>query len=76
MHCQNFQLEREQMFNDIFKECWPGIKEFLNENPKDVYWWLLGRNIDGLTKEEMESVWCIAGHTINSEYKQASTKIV
>ena len=40
------------------------------EYPEEVFYWLLGRKIDGVNRDDMVDIWKIYGTHINSMYLQ------
>ena len=48
----------------------PRVKAIFENEPPNVFAWFLGRNIEGISMEEMRAIWEISGQMINGMYTQ------
>ena len=69
MQCPFFEEQRRLMYEKIYLVR-PQAQRVFEENPPNVFAWLLGKNIDGLNPEDMHEVWEVSGYMINSMYTQ------
>ena len=56
----------------MYKElslCDSRIDDLFSDRPQEVFGWLIGRPIKGLTQAEMYSIWCISGKYICKMYR-------
>ena len=67
MQCPAFEGERRKMHNRIFtidSEC----ETKFRESPEQVFYWLMGKTVEGFELERMAKIWIIAGQSITKIY--------
>ena len=64
MECLHFQNRRETMLKETYLRI-PNIRLAFENNPSEVFAWLIGKHIIGKDYEEACTMWERPGSTIN-----------
>ena len=67
MQCPANEESKKSMFRDILKID-SNFDERSHEKPEEMFYWLLGKPINGKELEKMAYIWIIAGHCITDMY--------
>ena len=70
MQCPGMYNEQLDMHEHIYREV-PEIRQKLADEPNNVFFWLLGRNIPDISEECHIKFRCIAGQWIYRIYHKA-----
>ena len=68
--CPFYQIQRAEMYDEIFKNC-PSAKDIFQENNENVLYYLLGKTVPNMEEYEMIYMWCISGAYICRMYNKA-----
>ena len=60
MQCPNNEDRRIYMLNEIEREV-NGFAEACVQAPEQVFWWLMGKNAEGVEPRDMIRIWVVAG---------------
>ena len=69
MQCPANEESKKCMFRDILKID-STFDERSHEKPGEMFYWLLGKPINGMDLEKIANIWIIAGHCITEMYNQ------
>ena len=69
MQCPNVDAIRRKMYKSIY-EIDNGLEQKFIEYPEEVFYWLLGKNIDDVSRGNMVKLWKTSGFHINQMYSQ------
>ena len=67
MQCPAYIIERELMFTKLETEC-PTITELIKVNPSMASAWLMGKEVDGVSMAEHNSMMEVCGYYICKMY--------
>ena len=70
MQCPGMHDEQEAMYDQIYRNA-PEIRKIFTDEPSNVFFWLLGRNIPDISKNDHIALRRIAGRWIYRIYYKA-----